>query len=272
MAILRKVLYSLAPLIGQNVKKLKNLHKNDTCYIFGDGVSLKWFDIGAFPKKPTFTLGLMPFHNEAESLDIRYSLCIEPRYFYKYYKVNSKPKKLWYNEIQKNLYRPYIRDNSNINFFVNLSNYPVLRKKNIFYTFYKIRDEDFEFQRHCILENENVYRGSLRAAIALAIYMGFQEIYLVGCDYTHSTAKSNHWYEKGEGILTPHPGYLETYFKIAQNYTKLITVTLDQKGGVLPSISYTNLTGKVPRYRENYELISRRNLVTLSSWEGYNIF
>ena len=47
--------------------------------------------------------------------------------------------------------------------------------------------------------------------------MGFKEIFLVGCDYTHEITRSHHWFEKGQGKISKKPDYLEIFLNIAKN-------------------------------------------------------
>jgi len=269
--MLRKVLFRVAKPVTSRVLQLKNRHKGESCYIFGDGISIKWFDLNAFPEKPTFALGYIPYHKDSESLNLKYCLLTEPKYFYPYFKLPWPPKTWWRNKIQKK-YRELITNYQNIDFFVNLSNYPVLNGKNIYYLFRSIDDSNFEFLQECLAKGEGIYDGSLRCAIALAIYMGFRDITLVGCDYTHEPSRSRHWYEKGEGILCPQPDYQRSYLEIAQNYAKITTITLQGDGSVLPAKTYTAFTGHPLALRENNELMDMETLKLLETWPGYTIF
>ena len=73
----------------------------------------------------------------------------------------------------------------------------MLRAQNIFHLFGTINDPEFDYFKDCNKNGIGIYEGSLHASISLAIYMGFEEIILVGCDYTHKNSRIGHWYEKG---------------------------------------------------------------------------
>ena len=109
----------------------------------------------------------------------------------------------------------------------------------------------------------NPFQGSVRASLTLASYLGFSHAYLVGFDYTHNPARSLHWYEKGEGTVTPHIGYEEDFFKIAKEFIDITTVSLNGKTGVknLNSISYKDLTGKDFYYKSSLNIMI---LITLT--------
>ena len=46
--------------------------------------------------------------------------------------------------------------------------------------------------------------------IAGAIYMGFKEVILVGCDYLFSPPRSGHFFEKNKGVEISNIEYLHS--------------------------------------------------------------
>ena len=184
MKIIKKIFYKIVDPVFSKVSRFENKHQGETCYIFGDGVSIKYFDSSLFSYKISFYLKKIQYHKEFRFLNYKYCLMLEPHYFYPYFKLKMPPHILWRNNIQK-IYRKFINYNKNINFFINFSNYlsVVEFKSGLF--IYKFPDQNFKFEEECNLNGVNVFQGSLRSSITLAIYMGFKEIFLVGCDYTH---------------------------------------------------------------------------------------
>lgn len=267
----KKIVAQIAKPITNKVLELRNAHSGEGCYIFGDGISLKWFDLSDFSDKPAFSLNNFLFHNQSKLLNIRYAILTEPYCFYPYFRLPWPPKTLWRNRIQIK-YRDLIKNNSDKSFFINLSNYPVLKSKNIYYLFRTINDSDFKFARECNLFGEEIYGGSFRCAIALAIFMGFKDIFLVGCDYTHENPKALHWYEKGCGKVLPAMEYEKSYLEIASSYASITTITKEGGGNVLPAMTYKQYTGKNPLFQENLLLADKANLDLLATWPGYNIF
>lgn len=260
---LKSVLKKIVKPICNNLLKLKNCHKNESCYIFGDGLSIKFFDLEAFPKKITFALNFFPFHNKANILDTKYKIITAPYWFYPYYR--------WQRNNLKDVYLDLIKKEKNSDYFISLSNYPVLRGSNIFHLFVNIDDPEFEFFRECEANKVNTISSSFRTAISLSLFMGFKEIILVGCDYTHEISKSRHWYEKGNGVLKPQYNYQKKFLKIAEKYAKIITITTKGDGSVLPGISYTEFTGHHLSYNENYNLMDIKTLKLLHKF-GYKTF
>jgi hypothetical protein len=160
--------------------------------------------------------------------------------------------------------------NSKANFFVSLTNFPVLFGDNIYYLFHDLPNSDLvnDFKNAGL----NPFHGSFRASILLSIYLGFDTAYLVGFDYTHSPSRNLHWYEYGQGILDDQLNYEADFIKIASKYINLKTVTIDGKSDKIESITYMELTGDTPTYKENNIILSSECLNTLSTWEGYKIF
>ena len=66
MKIFKKVLYKFAHPILSKVSRFKNKHQGETCYLFGDGVSIKYFDLSLFSDKISF---LLEKYNIIKTLD-----------------------------------------------------------------------------------------------------------------------------------------------------------------------------------------------------------
>jgi hypothetical protein len=118
----------------------------------------------------------------------------------------------------------------------------------------------------------NCYTGSLRAQILLAIYMGFDHVYLVGHDYTHSPAISHHWYEKGQGVITPMPEFSKDFLNYAKKFIDITTITTDSKSNNLNYIKYEDFFNSKMIFKENSEILSERFLEVLSTSVNYKIF
>jgi hypothetical protein len=270
--LIKKFIFNSSKFLTEKILQLKNTHKGQSCYIFGDGISIKWFNLSAFPKKITFVLGKILSHKEANFLNIKYVTPIEPYWFYPYlYNYSGSNKLFWKNKIQVK-YREWIKQEKDISFFINLSNYPVIRNNNIYFVYRAINDPDFKFGADCILNNEEITAGSFKFGLALAIYMGFSDIILVGCDYTHKKSRSHHWFERGKGIFKSTEGYCYNYFNIAQKYAKITTITINGETNFLPSMTYKDFTGYLPIFRENHELLDYKTMELYASLEEYKIF
>lgn len=258
----------------KRIKRFKEIHKGESCYLFGDGLSIKYFDLNKFSDKIAIPCGFLLFHDDYDVLQTPYALLIETYYFYPLARVqfldNKTPsKKIILNSIQKE-YRKKIKEKKNTEFFINLSNFPVFLDKNITYLFRDIPDTSLDSNH--ISRKFNCYKGSLRAQILIAIYMGFDHVYLVGHDYTHSPARSHHWYEKGHGVITPMPNFSKEFLSYASKYIDITTITADNVSDNVNYIKYQDFTGENLSFRENTELIRPKYLDTLATFPAYNIY
>lgn len=267
-------LKNLLQLIAQpelsKIKKHRNLHKGESCYIFGDGISIKWFELNEFSDKLTISAGgLIPFHKSFGSLNAKYMTLTEPFWFYPGFWTKYITRSTSMPQIQK-AYRQVICDHPDKQFFLNLSNLPVVKSKNVNYVFRDFVDNNLP--DNFITRRINSFHGSLRFSISLAIYMGFDHVYLVGCDYTHVPSRSLHWYEKGHGVFDPHENYQKDFFEIAKEFIDITTITLDGISDFINAVTYKEHTGRDPVYRENTEHVDERYLKILATWPGYTIY
>jgi len=267
--ILKDYLFKLSKPQLSKIHKFKDIHKGEDGYFFGNGISIKWFDLKQFSNKISIGCNHLPFHKSFQDLNLNYLILPEPFWFYpafwtKYISSgNSQPKTM-------KAYREIIRDNPDKEFFVNLSNFPVLRSENVNYMFRDI--EDPRLSSDFITKRIDTFAGSFRLGIMMAIYMGFKHIYLVGCDYTHLKSHALHFYEKGQSFVQPTPLYEEDFLSIAQEFIDITTITVDGKGELINSVTYKELTGCEPIFQENNQLVDDKHLQALDEWYDFSIF
>jgi hypothetical protein len=264
---LKILLYQASkPILGK-VGKFNGMHRGESCYIFGDGISVKSMNLAFFADKKSIATNYFPFHKYFNAINCGYCIINAPHFFNPHYGYSPILRK-HLNGMAKN-YKQLINDRPQVNYFVDLSNYPFIRGKNVFYTFRNIPDA--RLTNNFIGNRINCFSGVARAAIMLAIYLGFDHIYLVGFDYTHVPSRSLHWYEKGQGVFCPHENYNKDFFEIAKEFINITTITLDGGSDFINHITYKAYTGCEPVFSENTELIHEKYLKVLSSWPGYNV-
>ena len=267
--IARTALETVSQPALSKIHRFHNAHRGEKCYIIGDGITLKWFDLTAFEDRIALPLVYVPFHNDFAALQTPYLSVVEPWCFYGPWYAKAQPRKWIWNGIQEIYKKEIIRKNPDKEYFVNLSNYMALWGRNINFIYQDIHDHRLpaDFITHRLRMNQ----GSFRWAVSLAIYMGFEDIHLVSCDYTHDPSRSLHWYEKGEGKLIPQPGYEREFLTAAQQYADITTITLDGGSEVLNAVTYQNFTGRSPQYRENDELMRKEYLDVFRTFPGYTM-
>jgi hypothetical protein len=82
MKSLKKLAASLA---CRPLSKLDDLYRRNAgqeCYIFGDGISLKWMDLHRFANRPSIIGNMVIYHKEASALVKPYCTITEPYWFY----------------------------------------------------------------------------------------------------------------------------------------------------------------------------------------------
>ncbi len=266
---MKNLLAPLAMPLLSKVHEFKDIHKGESCYLIGDGVSIKWFDLAAFNNKLAIPCGFIPFHNDFHKLTTEFFIVSEPWWFYPLERNPATVGPYKKNPRQR-AYRDIIKKYNEKKFFINLSNYPTLQGNNIIYFFANFHDR--RLPDNFITNRINAFHGSLRTSITFAIYMGFDHVYLVGCDYTHNPSRTMHWYERGHGKLDVHNNYNEEFFELAKNFIDITTITLDGKSDFINSVTYEEHTGRKLSFRENLDLTSENYLNTLSTWADYKIF
>lgn len=265
---LKSILYQASKPILRRVGEFNGIHKGESCYIFGDGISIKSMNLKLFADKTAIAVNYFPFHKDFSAINCSYCVVNAP-YFFSPFLGYEPLRKRHLNGMSK-IYKNLIVSNPQINYFINLSNYPFVRADNVFHTFRNV--PDLRLSADFIGNRIDCFAGVNRVAIMLAIYMGFEHIYLVGCDYTHVPSRSLHWYEKGQGVYHPHDNYQKDFFEIAKEFTDITTITLDGTSDYINAVTYQEHTGRDPVYRENTELIDDRYLEVLSTWPGYTIY
>lgn len=252
------------------MKKFRGRHNQEECYVFGDGPSLKWFDIKEFSDLPSICCNWFPFHKDFSSLDVRYCTLLEP---YAFVPKVFQPKGLdvrHATEIIKE-YRVIMKKYSTKNFFVSASNLFSIWGKNINFMFRQFPDPQTEVD--FLLQQAESVNGSFHACLTLAKYLGFKKIYLVGFDaWTIQPARNGHWYEFGEGEFFEADNFATDFLNNLKREVEIISITYDGQSRNVGCISYESYTGKKPEYKENHELLSERNLKLLSTCPDYKIY
>jgi hypothetical protein len=244
------------------IDALYQRHAGESCYLFGDGASLKFMDLDAFSDRPSIISHHGIYHRDVEALNVKYCSSREPFWFYPFYRS------VWYDKPRYVRHRPHeeyrrtIRRNPDVTFLVNISNYPVLRGDNLLWVSRWYKPPFAE--RNPFAERPDAHEGTLRFQISLAIYLGFREATLVGHDYTHYPARGRHFYEIGDGVEVAVRYFAKELIEYAKPMINLATVTLSAGCETMPAITYEELTGRQPRFRENTELLEPAKLHSIS--------
>lgn len=265
----RFLLYLSRNVLARN-STFKNIHKGRSCYIFGNGISLKSMDLRKFNDRISIGCGFIPLHRDFGEINLKYWSELHPFYYYPFW-TNPYTGSRERNLLGK-LSRRSLKKHKDLVFFCNLSNYFGLRGANVHYLHhFGFRSPSLD---QCELDGSfSFMKNALYGMIGMAIYMGFESAMLVGCDYTHSPMRSLHFYEKGEGVVTPGRNYYERdFFELVKNRIDITTITVGGSGSdVLKHIEYRDYVGANPVYRENTEIVKREDLELLAASGIYTI-
>ena len=90
---------------------------------------------------------------------------------------------------------------------------------------------------------------------------------MVGCDYTFAPKMQGHFYERGPEKRREGTAFLGKTLNLIKDKVTISTITPDEefRGDVLPSITYKELTGNDPVYKDNSKIVSEANLKQLDS-------
>lgn len=268
-----KILFEATKSILARNERFKDIHKGESCYIFGNGASIKYFDLEQFNDRITIGCGLLFLHKDFKKLNTRYYYTGHPFFYYPFW-VN--PYSLSFEKnILGSIYKSDIFSHQNIEYFVSLTNFLGLYGKNINYLYHY--DETISsFEGTDLSKRFTFMESALSAMLGIAVYMGFKDIILVGCDYASSPKMNGHFYEYGNRPLTKHKHiYTEKPLLAINEYVNLRTVTINDgfTGDIVNEVEYKTLMKQELNYSENNEIIDSSALIALDETNmNYRIF
>lgn len=168
----------------------RNIHSGKRCFIIGNGPSTKKQDFSLLKDEIVFTVNAMPRNPEFKKLFSNYHVIIDKALFDdSYYSRHPHQKETILN---------INTDNNKPICFFNYDGKEYCEKQgwnkqlNIYYISQMLSFVDgFEFTRKIDFDYTKCAFGLysvVQLAIGIAIYMGFKEIYLLGCDATEIKA------------------------------------------------------------------------------------
>ncbi len=258
-------------LVSKNIK-FKDKYINQSCYIIGNGQSIKYFDLKKFSKNKTLTCGWMFLHKDYKNLDVIADIHFHPGIFSPVWK-NPYTKKIELNKNCRNFLNKSGRLKGDVNLFTSVYHYPFLHSiKNIYYL-HHFGIKDFKPNKIDPSKEFSLLFGSLFSMLGLATYMGFSKFYLIGMDYLYSNPKNGHFYEYG--INKQGADVKGTYLKRVNKVIKFFSHQFKKKIYIISStkfkseliknISYEKQFNSRLKYKENFDIIKMKNLKDLSN-------
>lgn len=180
-------------ILNRNVQ-FKNIHKNNRVFIVANGPSIKNENLDLIKGEYVFTVNQMIRKKEFVDLNPICNFWFDPAYFDENMPEDSKKE-------FESLFSRTCNCNDHIVSILPYSAYDFIEKRSlnndkVYYIdgslyFYDGYDLDFDFTKLT-----PGFQNIVQYAIATAVYMGFNEIYILGCDSTGIETKINSVMEK----------------------------------------------------------------------------
>ena len=202
-------------------KSLEKIHENERCFIFGNGLSVNDIDMSLLAEEYTVGSNFLNYHKDFHNLNVNYYATASPprvlknlhlKTTYTDSKINSEEDiQVW---LEKDLLTPYsvnpieyykkIDSDLNSNVLVFLSNrldkyvvkHRLFKNKQVFYLKPYSGVIEADHQRFDLTKRITLYENIVKFNIAIALYMGFKEIYLIGQDYSFEPCREFHFYDE----------------------------------------------------------------------------
>lgn len=178
-------------------RKFCHLHNGERCFILGNGPSLKTQDLSVLENEYVFTVNQIARHQDFEKLKTNYHFWVDPNFF----SIDPDKSEDW--ELLEIMKGVNTKDNIPICFFP-IEQRDFVKKhqldKTLQVQYFKsmgfMSDAcNFEYRYDKYIPNCGTV---VQAAIIMAIYMGFSEIYLLGCDTTSLVVTINSALKKND--------------------------------------------------------------------------
>jgi hypothetical protein len=248
------------PVLNRN-EKFKNTHEGETCYIVGNGGSLKNMDLSVFSDHPVIGINSFGLHKDAKSMNYLYQVLVEPYFFYPYLKNPYNHK--YQRNIFGKVFKKSFKEHSNTKLFTSISNIFGNNLKNVhFLHHFGNRTPD---KNICDISGDfSFMQGGFAGALGLAISLGFKKAYLLGIDYLMTPMVDGHFYAYDPAYVGGKSG--DVYGHLYREVEDLIELSIIADQGTstrLPCQTYEEFCGKKISYRHNHDIIKEEYLSIL---------
>lgn len=175
--------YKYSRLLKQN-EQFRNCHNTERCFVLGNGPSLKMFDFKLLKDEITFTVNQLPRNPDFASLHTNYHFWADNRFFDL---REDCPEDMELLQVMKNV---NTSDNKPTVFY-KVAAYEMIHKYGLdkslnihYYDEYIVNTQKALRKRVDFTHRVPNFHTVVHYTICMAVYMGFKEIYLLGCDCT----------------------------------------------------------------------------------------
>ena len=203
--------------LASNISYLYNSAENKRCHIYGTGPTLLNVDISKYHNVPSFFVNALILHKQFSSVENKYFVLMQPRVFYKSFTPSHQHQ--LFDLIKLSL-------NGSDNVFLHSMHRPLFAGRKFNFLYKNIPDPRLPF-----FSCNDFLTGSFTAPIALAIYMGFQEIFLFGFDsHVSQYSLNKRCWENDLNLLNLsfHSSSLDPLFLKLSKFAKIFPIVADE--------------------------------------------
>lgn len=231
-------------LYSSKLRQFKNIHKGKSCFIIGNGPSLNRMDLTLLKNSYTFGSNKIFLIFDKVKLDLSYYVAING------FIIRSSKENIMKFKCPC---------------FLNFNTHKLFKRKKDNHFFIWGDNKNNNLDKLSISFQKNIERGTLwhgrsvtYIAMQIAYYMGFKNIFLIGCDFNYAYDCNpgeitfqkgydpNHFdprYHLNENWVAPEPDLTELSFRLAKLYfersnRKIYDATVGGKLNVFPKSSF----------------------------------
>ena len=202
-------------------KVLEDIHRGKRCFVFGTGLSVNDIDMSLLAQEYSFGSNFLNYHKDFQKLNVNFYASVSPpsllrnvhlKATYTDSKIYSeKDVEVWLNEqitlvsysFDPEVFFPKLDYNLNKDVLLffgadcrkSFQKRGLFRDKQVFYLKPHKPVLEAAKQRVDISERITFYYAVAFFMLAVVLYMGFEEIYLVGYDYSFEPCLEFHFYD-----------------------------------------------------------------------------
>ncbi|WP_231970521.1 hypothetical protein [Polynucleobacter necessarius] len=244
--------------IIQKNTKWKGLHSGETCLIFGNGASLRYYNIADITKMPSIGCTFSLVDNRMVKFGLDYCVVPEPYFFYPV-RRDSRSDAIVRNYIGKIMMK-IIKRNKKSRFFCSITNYYAFMHRfgNVSYWYHGGAKSSESFD---LSGKFGRCTGALDMMLGVAQYMGFSKAILIGCDYLGNPVMGGHFYAddipKYENADITYANRIKG---VAADLDILVLLPKGSKSSLFKSMSFEEYFNTQEKYHENFEIVDDQYL------------
>lgn len=173
-------------------KEFRNKHKGERCFILGLGPSLKSIDLKSLNNETVFCVNHFHLYDKENIVKPKYYCLIDDAFY------RGKD-----TDTTKLLTQKY----EDAKFFLNIRAHKVFRegKRNNMHYLYSKYIQYNNYIKTDASKNMTAGMNVIHTCVQLALYMGFSEIFLIGCDFNYLATKSEQHHVYDSKSTSPGP-------------------------------------------------------------------